>query len=106
MLKLNNIVIKALEDLKAIDTTILDVQKLTCITDYMIITTGTSNRHTQAICENVLQAVKSQGYKPLGIEGEKTGEWILVDLGNLIVHIMQPETRQFYNLEKLWTRVN
>ena len=103
MSTLKNIVIHALADLKAEDIQVLDVRDLTLITDHMIIVTGNSHRHTQAIAKNVLNEIKKHDYPTLGVEGEHAGEWILLDLGDVIVHIMLASTREFYRLDKLWT---
>jgi len=96
------IVMETLDDIKAINIVTIDVKPLTTITDTMIICSGTSNRHTKSIANNVVKAAKKNKIRPLGIEGEKDGEWILVDLGDLLIHIMLPQTREFYALEKLW----
>lgn len=93
----------ALEDLKAQDVQVLDVHGMTSITDIMIIASGTSDRHIKALADNVVEAAKKHGLQPLGVEGETSREWVLVDLGDVIVHVMHPQTRAFYNLEKLWT---
>jgi ribosome-associated protein len=96
-------VITALEDLKAQDIQILDVHGMTSITDLMIVASGTSDRHIKALADNVVEAVKKHGVQPIGVEGESSREWVLVDLGDIILHVMHPQTRAFYNLEKLWT---
>jgi len=97
------IVIAALEDVKAVDIRVLDVRNKTSITDRMVIASGTSTRHVKALAENVELKAKQHGYIPLGIEGEQTAEWVLLDLGDVVVHVMLPDTRNFYGLEKLWS---
>lgn len=101
--QMKQLAVTALEDLKAQDIQIMDVRGMTSITDVMIVASGTSDRHVKALADNVVEAVKKQGVEPVGIEGEGTREWVLVDLGDVIVHVMHPQTRAFYNLEKLWT---
>lgn len=99
---LTNLVVDALDDLKAKDIQVLDVRGKTNVTDFMVVASGTSNRQVKALAENVLEKTKTAGVKPLGTEGEAEAEWILVDLGDVVVHIMQPSVRDFYQLEKLW----
>ncbi|MDZ7770285.1 MAG: ribosome silencing factor [Woeseia sp.] len=101
--KFSNVIVNALEDLKARDIVRLDVRKLTTVTDYMIVASGTSNRHVKAIADAVVEASREAGVRPIGIEGEEGSEWVLVDLGDTLVHVMQPRIREFYNLEKLWS---
>lgn len=101
--QLCTLVVDALDDIKAKDIIKLDVRELTTVTDYMIIASGTSNRHVQALVENVAEKAKAAGRKPLGIEGEDGGEWVLLDLEDALVHVMLPKVREFYNLEKLWS---
>ena len=100
--KLKKLVIDALEDVKAQDILVMDVREITSITDYMIIASGTSSRQVKALAQNVAEESKKNGVKLIGTEGEEKAEWVLVDLGDIIVHIMQPATRDFYQLEKLW----
>ncbi|GAB4359766.1 MAG: ribosome silencing factor [Gammaproteobacteria bacterium] len=100
---LSDLVIDALEDLKAVDIQLLDVRERTSITDIMIVASGNSNRHVQSLAENVVVKAKGAGEPPLGVEGLNAGEWVLVDLGMVVVHVMQPRVRDFYQLEKLWT---
>ncbi|HEY7985807.1 MAG TPA: ribosome silencing factor [Methylophilaceae bacterium] len=95
-------VVDALEDVKAIDIKVMDVTKLTAITSYMIIASGSSNRQTKSLAHNVVVKIKELGGEVYGIEGEKEGEWVLVDLGDILVHVMQPSVRDYYNLEQLW----
>ena len=101
--QLCTLVVDALDDIKAKDITTLDVREMTTVTDYMIVASGTSNRHVQALVENVAEKAKAAGHKPIGIEGEEGGEWVLLDLQDALVHVMLPKVREFYNLEKLWS---
>jgi ribosome-associated protein len=94
--------INLLEDHKAKNITVLDVSKITDITDLMIICTGNSNRHVKTLAHYILSAAKTKGLTIYGIEGEKEGEWVLIDLVDTIIHIMLSQEREFYNLEKLW----
>ncbi len=96
------LVVGVLEDLKAERIVQLDVAHLTSITDVMIIASGRSDRHVRAISEALLEKCKASGYARLGVEGLKGGEWVLVDLADVVVHVMLPATRDFYDIEKLW----
>jgi ribosome-associated protein len=100
---LTDLVIEALEDVKAQDIVRLDVRDATTVTDYMVIASGTSNRHVKALVDNVAEKAKEAGHRPVGIEGEEGGEWVLLDLQDALVHVMLPAVREFYNLEKLWS---
>lgn len=101
--KLKELIINALEDIKAQDIHVMDVREITTITDYMIVASGNTSRQVKALADNVAEQCKKNDVKPLGIEGQEKAEWVLVDLGDVIVHIMQPATRDFYQLEKLWS---
>ena len=96
------LVIDALEDLKAINVVTLDVAGLTDVMDFLIIASGTSSRHVKSLADNVCMQAKKQEVRPLGVEGEDAGEWVLVDFGDVVVHVMLPATRDFYDLERLW----
>jgi ribosome-associated protein len=100
--ELVQLVEEALDDLKAIDMVALNVTGFTSVTDYMLIVSGTSNRHVRSIADNVMEMVKAAGETVLGVEGHEYGEWVLVDLGDVVVHIMQPQVRDYYKLENLW----
>lgn len=100
------IVATAVADMKAIDVRMLDVRGLTDVTDFMVIASGTSDRHVRSIAERVLQHAKANGVRPFGVEGERDGEWVLVDLPEVMVHVMLPRVREFYSLEELWDRGN
>ena len=102
-LTLTEIAIDALEDIKARDIVVLDVTELTDVMDTLIVASGTSNRQVKAMADNVVEKCKKAGYQPLGVEGLESAEWVLVDLGDVVVHMMLPETRKFYELEKLWS---
>ncbi|MBE0362512.1 ribosome-associated protein [Pseudoalteromonas ulvae UL12] len=91
-----------IDDMKARDIIKLDVREKSNITDYLVICSGNSKRHVQSIAENVNKEAKAIGLEPLGIEGQTGGEWVLVDLGDVVVHVMQDQSRDFYQLEKLW----
>ncbi len=95
-------VVAALEDAKAQDIRLIDVRHLTSMTDYMVVASGTSDRHVKSVASSVVSTLKAAGRRPLGVEGENDGEWVLVDLQDALVHVMLPRVRDFYNLEKLW----
>jgi ribosome-associated protein len=99
---LERVVLDALADMKAVDVKALDVRGITDITDTMVVASGTSDRHVKSIADRVLQRCKEAGFKPYGVEGERDGEWVLVDLNDLVLHVMLPRVREFYALEKLW----
>jgi len=103
---LKALVIHALEEMKAQNIVTIDVQSLNNITDAMIIASGTSQRHVQSLAESVVQHIKENGMQPIGVEGQQNTEWVLVDLGDVIVHVMTNASRQFYDLERLWQMDN
>ena len=93
---------EALDEGKALDVRVLEISNLTTIADWMIIATGRSDRHVKALADALLEAGREVGWRPLGVEGVRQGEWVLVDFQDVIVHVMQSAMREFYNLEKLW----
>ena len=101
--KLQKTAVTALEDIKARDITVLDVRKLTSLCDSLVIASADSNRQVKALAHHVRDRLKEAGAGIVGVEGEETGEWVLVDAGDIIVHVMQPAIRAYYNLEELWT---
>ncbi len=100
--ELLTLVLAALDDGKGKDIKVIDVHDKTGITDYMVIASGTSDRHVVSLANRVVEKAKENHLMPLGVEGQNTGEWVLVDLGDAIIHVMRPQTREFYQLEKLW----
>ena len=102
---LRDLVVAALEDLKGREIVSLHVANFTSVADFMIIVTGTSNRHVKALVDNVVEEAKAAGVMPRGVEGRETNEWVLVDLGDVLVHVMQAEPRRFYDLERLWAEL-
>ena len=100
--KLNQIIVNSLEDIKAFDITVIDVRNKTSIADFMIIASANSNRQTKALARHLKDTLKDIGKSVLNIEGEGDGEWVLVDLNEVLVHIMLPTTRAYFNLEELW----
>lgn len=99
---LKDLATDALEELKGRDITALDVAKLTDVTDVMLIASATSTRHVSALAQNVVEKAKAQGLNPRGVEGGGNADWMLVDLGDVIVHVMLPDARELYDLERLW----
>ena len=100
--QLQDLVINALEDFKALDIHQIDVSGQSPLTDLFVIASGSSLRHIKSMAENLIVKAKEAGCQPLGVEGDRQSEWVLVDLNDIIVHLMLPQTRAFYNLEKLW----
>ncbi|OED43859.1 ribosome silencing factor [Chromatiales bacterium (ex Bugula neritina AB1)] len=101
--ELQQLSIAALEDLKGVDVLSIDVSDRTTVTDWMVVATGTSQRHVKSLANEVSEKAKAAGVRPLGVEGDGDADWVLVDLGDVIVHIMTRESRDFYSLEKLWS---
>lgn len=100
---LESIVVDALEDIKAKDIEVIDTSRLTPLFDRVIVASGDSNRQTRALARNVQDKAREAGFEVVSTEGEETGEWVLVDLGDVVVHIMQPAVRSYYNIEELWS---
>ena len=99
---LQTVIIAALEDMKALDIRVIDVRGLTDIADTMVIASGTSDRHVRSVAQRVVEKTKEAGYRPHGVEGQRDSDWVLIDLHDMIVHVMLPRVREFYGLEKLW----
>ena len=100
--QLHELVLSTLEEFKALDVKSVDVTGRNPLTDHFVIASGTSTRHVKSMADKLMQVTKANGLKPLGVEGEREAQWILVDLNDIIVHLMLPQARAFYNLEKLW----
>lgn len=100
--QLRDLVVETLNDMKARDISVMDVRGKTAVTDYMIVASGTSDRHVKAVAETVAYRAKEAGESPIGTEGVADGEWALVDLNGVVLHVMLPKVRDFYNLERLW----
>lgn len=100
---LKPLALDALEELKARNITTLDVRDLTTVADTLIIASGTSSRHVKALADNVIERAKAVGHQPVGVEGQQASDWVLVDLGDVVVHVMSPAAREFYDLERLWS---
>ncbi len=99
---LTELVLVALDDLKAVDPVVIDVRALTSVMDYLVIASGSSSRHVKSLANNVVVEAKAEGFTPIGMEGDGPGEWVLVDFGDIVVHVMQPAIRGLYDLESLW----
>lgn len=99
---LADFVVDVLDDMKAESIRRIDVRDLMSVMDFMVVASGRSDRHVRALADRLLERCKEAGYRPLGVEGQKTGEWILVDLNDVVVHVMLPSVREFYGIEKLW----
>jgi ribosome silencing factor RsfS/YbeB/iojap len=99
---LKTVVIDALADMKALEVKVLDVRGLTDIADFMVIASGTSDRHVRSVAQRVVERTKEAGFRPHGVEGQQDSDWVLIDLSEMIVHVMLPRVREFYGLEKLW----
>lgn len=100
---ITDLVVDALDDLKAVDTKIVDVRGLSSVMDFLVVASGNSSRHVKSLADNVVVKAKEAGCPPIGVEGENDADWVLVDLGDVVVHVMQPAARSFYDLERLWS---
>ena len=100
---ITDLVVDALDDLKAVDTKIVDVRGLSSVMDFLVIASGNSSRHIKSLADNVVVKAKAAGCPPIGVEGENAADWVLVDLGDVVVDVMQPAARSFYDLERLWS---
>lgn len=96
------VIMDALADMKALEVKFLDVRGLTDIADFMVIASGTSDRHVRSVAQRIVEKAKEAGFRPHGVEGEQDADWVLIDLSEMIVHVMLPRVREFYGLEKLW----
>jgi ribosome-associated protein len=101
--QLRKLILTALEDAKALDIVTLDVRKVAMFTDYMIVVTGTSNRHVVSVADKVVDRLKTHDRRPVGVEGMEGGDWVLIDYGDVVVHVMRAQIRDFYQIEKLWS---
>ena len=100
---ITDLVVDALDDLKAVDTKIVDVRGLSSVMDFLVVASGNSSRHVKSLANHVVVKAKEAGCPPIGVEGENDADWVLVDLGDVVVHVMQPAARSFYDLERLWS---
>lgn len=100
--ELRQLALDALEERKGVDIRVFDVRGFTSVTDWMLVASGNSDRHVKSLADNLVERAKAAGIKPLGVEGEQDAEWLLIDLGDVVVHVMRPQVRAFYNLENLW----
>lgn len=100
--QLKDLVVKALDDVKAQDISVIDVRDRTSVTDYMVLASGTSNRHVKSLADSVVTEARDNGVRTANVEGGNVSDWILVDLGDVVVHVMMPATREFYDLERFW----
>ena len=100
---ITDLVVDALDDLKAVDTKIVDVRGLSSVMDFLVVASGNSSRHIKSLADHVVVKAKEAGCTPIGVEGENDADWVLVDLGDVVVHVMQPAARSFYDLERLWS---
>jgi ribosome-associated protein len=99
---LKAVVMNALDDMKALEIKVLDVRGLTDVADTMVIASGTSDRHVRSVAQKLVEKTKAAGFRPHGVEGQQDSDWVLIDLNEMIVHVMLPRVREFYGLEKLW----